>query len=628
MEDITGITTNQRNIFTSLRWILGLLITSLCIMQLCLTYRGLNQADAMDMAQIARQIARGEGFTSKFIRPIDAWDYAQASEKKKDEEDQAKLDFDRFPDANHAPLYPYVLAAAIKITGYDDFAAKRMDTEKSNIYAGDRVVSGTSTFFFIIAMALAYTLLTRMFDEVVAATTVAFMGLSELMLQYALSGLPHTLMLCLLLAAAHCLLSAIQADQRYNTQKTIIWICATFIFISLLCLTNYMCIWVALGLLVFCGIFFRPFGMYAAIGAGILAFLVLLPTAIILAPVGGIERQIIHGVFNGFGSSGSEVLMRTASTSAIAFNSANFFLRLLGYTFAQFNSMYINMGAIFTVPFFLLALFNKFRKPTVEKAKWAVLLMWVCACLGMALFGESKSISESQLATLFTPFFAAYGTAMVFVLLGRLQLGTMFNAVRALAIAGMLLVSSGLFLFQLPKQLYMGIWTSARGIPHFPPYYPAALNGKLHDMTNDKEIVVTDQPWAVAWYADRKALWMPLSLTDYTRNLESIFARHGQSVQGFLITPSSHSMQGGGISGVIRTAGDFAPLALEGKLLLLAPKHNMAFAELFTSNSNEKSTARPLASLVSSQGVYRHRNFILGAEMIYYSREDVSDKNK
>ena len=318
----------------------------------------------------------------------------------------------------------------------------------------------------------------------------------------------------------------------------------------------------------------------------------------------------------------------SASTSAIAFNSANFFLRLLGYTFAQFNSMYINMGAIFTVPFFLLALFNKFRKSTVERTKWAILLMWVCACLGMALFGESKSISESQLAPLFSPFFAAYGAAMVFVLLGRLQLGTAFNAVRALAIAGMLLVSSGLFLFQLPKQLYMGIWTSARGIPHFPPYYPAAMNGKLHNMTNDKEIVVTDQPWAVAWYADRKALWMPLSLTEYTRNLEPIFARYGQSVQGFLITPSSHSMQSGGLSGVIRSSGDFAPLALEGKLLLLAPKHNMAFAELFTSNANEKSTARPLASLVSSQGVYRHRNFILGAEMIYYSREDVGDQNK
>ena len=56
--------------------------------------------------------------------------------------------------------------------------------------------------------------------------------------------------------------------------------------------------------------------------------------------------------------------------------------------------------------------------------------------------------------------------------------------------------------------------------------------------------------------------------------------------------------------------------------------HNMAFAELFTTNANPKSTARPLASLISSQGLYRHRNFILGAEMVYYSREDVSAQNK
>ena len=254
--------------------------------------------------------------------------------------------------------------------------------------------------------------------------------------------------------------------------------------------------------------------------------------------------------------------------------------------------------------------------------------MWLTSCAGMALFGESQTISASQLAVLFTPFFAAFGTALVFIFLARMQLGESFNGVRGLAIATMLIISSGLFLFQLPKQLYMGIWTSARGIPHFPPYYPAAMNGKLHNMSNDKDLIVTDQPWGVAWYADRKALWMPRSIEELTRNLEPIFNRAGQNIQGFLITPSSHSMQAGGISGVIREAGDFAPLALEGKLLLLAPRHNMAFAELFTTNANPKSTARPLASLVSSQGLYRHRNFILGAEMVYYSREDVSEQNK
>jgi hypothetical protein len=192
----------------------------------------------------------------------------------------------------------------------------------------------------------------------------------------------------------------------------------------------------------------------------------------------------------------------------------------------------------------------------------------------------------------------------------------------------MLVISSGLFLFQLPKQLYMGIWTSARGIPHFPPYYPAAMNGKLHNMSNDRDLIVTDQPWGVAWYADRKALWMPRSIEELTRNLEPIFHRSGQAMQGFLITPSSHSMQSGGISGIIRESGDFAPLVLEGKLLMMTPKHNMVFVEHFATNTNPKSTARPLASLVSTQGLYRHRNFILGAEMVYYSREDVSDKNK
>lgn len=627
MEDITSKERNTRNFFVSLRWVLGLLIVSLCMIQLFLTYRGLNQAPAMDMAQVARQIARGEGFTTKFIRPIDAWDFSQASTRKKKKADDktAGLDFDHFPEANHAPLYPYVLATAIKVTGYDRFDENRMDVDKTNIYAGDRVISGVSTFFFLVALVLVYTLVTRLFDEVVAATTVALMGLSDLLLQYALSGLAQPFMLCLLLAGVHCLVSALKADKELRMGKTIAWMCGMFIFISLLCLTSYMCIWVALGLLVFCGLYFRPYGLYSAIGAGILLFLVVLPVVLLLSPTGGVERQIIHGVFNGFGSSDAEALMRSASTAAIAFNSANFFLRLLGYTFAQFNSMYINMGAIVPVLFFLLTLFNKFRKNTVEGTKWAVLLMWLTACLGMALFGESRSISERQLAMLFTPFFAAYGTALVFVLLARLQLGASFNAVRGLTIAAMLLISSGLFLFQLPKQLYMGIWTSARGIPHYPPYYPAALNDKLHSITNEHEIVVTDQPWAVAWYADRKALWLPRSLSEYTRNLESVFARHGQSVQGFLITPSSHSMPSGGLGGVIQSAGDFAPLALEGKLLLLAPKHNMAFAELFTTNANEKSTARPLASLVSSQGVYRHRNFILGAEMIYYSRETVGE---
>ena len=621
MSQLTSKEQSVRNKLITMRWILAFIIVSISMFQLFLTYRGMDQPVAMDMAQIGRQIARGEGFTSKFIRPIDVWDQNKKNNGK-------PLNFDQFTDTNHAPLYPYVLAGAIKATGFDDFQARRMNEKESNVYAGDRVIAATSTAFFLLALFLAYTLFARLFDEVVAATTVALMGLSELVLQYALSGLPQMMMLCLILGTVHCLVSAVQANGEQKQGKVIIWSCAMYVLLALLCLTCRMSMWCAIGMLVFSGLYFQPRGMHAAIGAAILAILVILPTVYQLAPTGGMEKKLMYGLFNGFGSDGAEALMRSATTEALSFNSSNFFLRLLGYTFAQFNSMYINMGAIITTPFFLLALLNKFRNPAVEASKWAVFAMWLGACTGMALFGESETISASQQAILFTPFFAAYGTALVFIFLARMQLGNAYAGVRGLAIATMLVISSGLFLFQLPKQLYMGIWTSARGIPHFPPYYPAAMNGKLHNMTSEKDLVVTDQPWGVAWYADRKALWMPRSIEELTRNLEPIFHRSGQEIQGFLVTPSSHSMQAGGVTGVIREAGDFAPLALEGKLLLLTPRHNMAFAELFTTNANPKSTARPLASLVSSQGLYRHRNFILGAEMVYYSREDVSEMNK
>ena len=74
---------SRLNAIVSLRWLLGLLIFSLCMIQLCLTYRGLNNETAMDMAQVARQIARGEGFTTKCIRPIDVWDFSRKSENGK-----------------------------------------------------------------------------------------------------------------------------------------------------------------------------------------------------------------------------------------------------------------------------------------------------------------------------------------------------------------------------------------------------------------------------------------------------------------------------------------------------------------------------------------------------------------
>ena len=43
-----------------------------------------------------------------------------------------------------------------------------------------------------------------------------------------------------------------------------------------------------------------------------------------------------------------------------------------------------------------------------------------------------------------------------------------------------------------------------------PPYIAI-----LGEWTNPDEMVTSDMPWAVAWYADRKALWLPDTMANF-----------------------------------------------------------------------------------------------------------------
>ena len=616
---------NPRKLFFLVRVILAVLITALCASQIFMTYRGLNNPDVMDQAQVARQISRGEGATTLFLRPLDVVEHHAVNAQNKDED--KKINFHQFADTHHAPLYTYALAAAIKIFGYDDFASKQMDENKTVLYNGDRIISGTSTLFFLLALILTYLLFSRLFDELLAITVVAFMGFSETLLTFAQSGLPQPMMLCLLLASAFCLVESIKADKQMKIGKLLMFTILNFIALALLCLTGYINIWCAIGMAIFCGLYFRPFGLYAAIGIGVI-ILTVLPVAIVnTAPTGGIGHSLYCNLFAGMGG-GIDTVMRSTNTDALTFNSKSFFIKALGHTLSQINTLYTRMGAILVTPFFFLSLLNRYKSPAVEGLKWAVFSMWLCACYGMSLFGENETYVPSQITILFAPFFTAYGVALVFNFLARMQLGANFNSIRVLTIIIMVGISSGMFLYHFPQKLQTGIWTSARGIPHYPPYYPAAMNVKLHNMTSPNDIIVTDQPWAVAWYADRKALWLPRTINGYVQDLEPIFTYHEQDVQGFLITPESHSMKRDGIRGIMYHMGDFTPLALEGKILQLVPKHNLAIAELFNTHSNSQVTGRTLASLVSSQGQFPHRNFLLGAEMMYYSKTNPQDQSK
>ncbi len=622
--------------YVVLRIILATLVLGLSLFKLIVTYQGLNQPVAMDQAQIARQVARGNGFSTQFLRPMELKTAAAMHGQAKEAADQA-LDLNAFKDTNHPPLNICALAVALKVTGCDRFESTRMVMNKDNVYWPDRVVAATSLTFFLIALVLGYMLIRRLFDELIAVTTVALLALSELMLQYALSGLPQPLMLCCFLGSLHFLLTAIDSQQKAESKSVWLNLCLCFVCTALLCLTSWLGIWVALGLILFCAAYFRPYGATAIPGILIIG---LALTASLMGnseETGKMAGNAFYALHNCFGS-GEDLVQRSTSPAALPLNATHFTMRLVGATFDQIGTVYAAMGGIVVAPFFLLCLFNRYKRTGTEAIKWATFCMWALACVGMAIYGVTSLLHASQLMPLFTPLFTAYGIALTLNILARMKLNDRANTARSVTIALILLASSGAFILNLPLEIHRGIWLSNLAHPHYPPYYPAALNAysqekdkevSLVDKSNEQDIIVTDQPWAVAWYSNRKALWMPRRIDDYANDLEPIIDKAGQKIQGFLITPSSHSpnhetavaKRPGGLKGIMMENGDFAPLMLEGSVLLLVPKHNLALADLFLTTEAKRKTARPLGTIVSSAGQFPYRHFILGTEIIYYSRQ-------
>lgn len=585
---MAAINTSKKNNALALRMIVFILLVGMCVFKLFVNYRGLNQPEAMDQAQIARSVANGEGFNTKFYRPMEVASAFAASGRK-------GVDLSSMRDCNHAPLNIVSMAAVLKATGYDDFAANPMPTDAEGrptqyLYGADRAISATSCMYFALAMVLAYLLIARLFDEVVASSTLLCLLLSELVLDYSISGLAQPLMLCCMLGALHAVVSAVSAKENNERYWMMGYMGVAFVLITLMVLSGWLSIWIALGFLLFAACYFRPYGSYALAGFCVLMVGMLLSLWNNYQACGSFFGNAFYGIYNSFGG-GEEGLLRTTNMANESLNSSNVVLRFLGLAFAQCKSLYVNTGSIIVAPFFFLALFNRFKREEVQAIKWATLCMWLFACIGMAVYGVTDPLSSGQLAVLFAPLFVAYGFSLTFNFLARLNAqGITFRQARGLTIIMVILVCSGSLIANLPKDLYLGIWLGDKGRPHYPPYYPPALNVTLTAATNAQDIIATDQPWAVAWYSNRKALWMPRLIDDYTYLNNEVFPKCGVAIQGIVLTPTSYAPmipsayapteddrhgRPGGFTAVERSMGEFAPLALTWPLLLMDPNNDV-----------------------------------------------------
>ena len=202
--------------------------------------------------------------------------------------------------------------------------------------------------------------------------------------------------------------------------------------------------------------------------------------------------------------------------------------KILRTTLLQATDIIPFLGGIIVAPLFFISLLHPFKRASIANFRWAILLMWVTAALGLAFFGISKDpLDPNQLHLLFAPIMTAYGLAFISILWSRLEFVAstpILRNVHHFVIVGICALP---LVLALPQKVRVGMHLRDRGgVPHWPPYYAPALNSKkagIKGWTNDKQVIFADQPWAVAWYADRISIWLPPTYAGFEK-IETIAA--------------------------------------------------------------------------------------------------------
>jgi len=485
-------------------------ILAVAIIYLIFKFRGLEHAMGMDQAQIAREIARGNGFVTQTIRPLAV---AQLGEHGK------PIDAHRFPDTYHAPLNSFVEAPLMK------FVEGGWDTEAKNqaiIYAGDRLIAILALVFFLLAVLINYFTALRLFDERIAIFGAGLTLVCDLFWKYSMSGLPQMLMLLLFAAIVHLLVRAItaQAEGRaYGVHLGIIGV-----LFGLLLLTHGLTMWILAGFAVFAGVAFKPRAGAALLVVAV-ALAVYSPWVIRNVKVSGSPFGVaLYSQLDGIKQSETSWMRQATTTVGV---SPSWFRQKISDGIAlHTGSLFSMLGSGIAAPMFFVALLHGFRRKETSDLRWALLAMWSFACLGMIISGQTGGfISPNQLHILFVPAMTFYGMAMLLILWSRLEINLPFA--RLAFITLIFLVSSAqLILTLLPRASAMSF--------AWPPYVPPII-ALLNKWMEPDEVIASDMPYAVAWYADRKSIWLPASVEDF--NALNDYNQLQMPINGLYLTP-------------------------------------------------------------------------------------------
>ncbi|MEO1856719.1 MAG: hypothetical protein ABGY95_05050, partial [Rubritalea sp.] len=349
------------------RAIFAVFLIGMFMLHTIFSFDGLTSKTGIDQAQVAREVARGNGFSTQFIRP-----FALQQLLENDKE----VNLLQVAETYHSPLNILVYAGVLKMVGADDFKNHKMEVN-DKIYKLDQFIAITCATFFLIAIGINYLLISRIFDTKIASTVAIIMVFSEYMWKITQAGLPQMLMLTLFSAAVYLVWRAVEAQEA--ERKPLIPALLSGFFFGLLALSHWMTLWIFIGYLIFACFYFRPRGLIAVGLALIMLLFVSGPIIYNWTQTGEAQGIAFHAI-HGAGGAADNAMRQVDST---AFSVQGILIRTVQSTLLQISNVHNYLGGLILAPAFFLCLAHPFKRSSIAIFRWNILIMWGFASIGM-----------------------------------------------------------------------------------------------------------------------------------------------------------------------------------------------------------------------------------------------------
>ncbi|MCD6050800.1 MAG: hypothetical protein K0Q55_2203 [Verrucomicrobia bacterium] len=471
-------------------------------------FQNLGTQEAMEQAQLARNIAQGKGYVTDVVRPLDLFVLQQQAKGEKITVTLPQ------PDLMNAPAYPWLLAQWMKVGTWNYEISK--DGE-FNRFQPDQQIAYLNQIIFFLLLLVLFRLAKRLFDEPVAWFTVIVLGGTDLFWRFSQAGLPNLLAAFFVVVAMWLLTKAEQGarEDKWGIGKVLPLVLLGGAVLGLAGLTRYSLILLAVPALVYVFNAFEErrgvLGLALLIGfAGVLAPWLQRNMEVCGKPF-GTASYAVYAASAFFPADELERALKPEDVSVASdlgkYGVEAHWEKLTDNVEKVIVTDLPRLGGTWLSAFFLASLLLPFTRPGLLKLRLWIILSLVALIITQAL-GRTQASSVSpelngeNLLMVLVPLVVMFGAGMFNVLADQLK--PVFDPGRGVITGGFV------FIFSLP--LLLNLLTARPSAWVYPPFHPPVIQ-QASAWLKPEEWTVSDMPAAVAWYGQRTSLLIP---RDYT----------------------------------------------------------------------------------------------------------------